>query len=156
MSKFNSCLNQGKFYEVETLKYIKYDTYEFSKGNFKEWDIEVYYNRVPLYYEVKSETNAFKYGNLCIEYENNGRTSGIDGTLADYWVHYAIKDKENNIYDLFIIPTANLRQMIKDTKYIKTIVGGDNKKTKCYLFRMLDLQKYKINPSNINVSSIST
>jgi len=136
---------------METLKHIKYDKYECSKGNFKEWDLEVYYNRVPIYYEVKSETNAFKYGNLCVEYENNGITSGIDGTLADYWVHYAIKDKEKNIYDLFIIPTANLRQMIKDKKYYRDIIGGDNKKTKCYLFKMTDLEKYKINTNIINV-----
>lgn len=144
MSKFTSCLSQGQFYERETLKYIEYDTYKFSVGKCKEWDIEVYKHGVPLYYEVKSETNAFKYGNLCIEYEYNEGKSGIDATIADYWVHYAIKDKAKNIYSLFIIPTAELRQMIINKKYLRKITGGDRNLSKCYLFRMTELSDYNV------------
>jgi hypothetical protein len=144
MSKFTSCLSQGQFYERETLKYIEYDTYKFSVGKCKEWDIEVYKHGVPLYYEVKSETNAFKYGNLCIEYEYNEGKSGIDATIADYWVHYAINDKAKNIYSLFIIPTAELRQMIINKKYLRKITGGDRNLSKCYLFRMTELSDYNV------------
>ena len=144
MSKFTGCLSQGHFYEQETLKYIEHDKYEFSVGKCKEWDIKTIKNETPLYYEVKSETNAFKYGNLCIEYEYNESKSGIDATIADYWVHYAIKDKSKNTYTLFIIPTADLRQMIKDKKYYRKITGGDRNLSKCYLFRMIDLSEYKV------------
>ena len=144
MSKFTNCLSQGQFYEKETLKYIDHDTYKFSVGKCKEWDIEVYKHGVPLYYEVKSETNAFKYGNLCIEYEYNEGKSGIDATIADYWVHYAIKDKAKNIYSLFIIPTAELRQLIIDKKYLRKITGGDRNLSKCYLFRMTELSDYNV------------
>ena len=144
MNKFANCLNQGKFYEQETLKYIDYDTAEFSIGKFKEWDIEIYKNKVPIYYEVKSETNAFKYGNLCIEYECSDKKSGIDATTADYWVHYAIKDKVNNIYKLFIIPTIELRQLIIDKKYLRKITGGDRNASRCYLFPMSSLEKYNV------------
>jgi hypothetical protein len=143
MSKFNSCLTQGKFYELETLKYIEYDTYRFSIGTFKEWDIEIHKNDEPLYYEVKSETNAFKYGNLCIEYEYKGEPSGIFRTTANFWVHYAIKDKLKNHYTLYIIPTNDLKQLITDKKYYRQTLGGDMNKSKCYLFRMKDLDKYK-------------
>jgi hypothetical protein len=142
MSKFTSCLSQGKFYEQETLKYIDHDAHEFSVGKCKEWDIKVSKQGLPVYYEVKSETNAFKYGNLCIEYEYNDGKSGIDATIADYWVHFAIKDKAKNIYTLFIIPTGELRQLITDEKYLRKITGGDRNLSKCYLFRMTDLKKY--------------
>tara|TARA_R110000868_G_scaffold6452_12_gene36600 strand:- start:1532 stop:1978 length:447 start_codon:yes stop_codon:yes gene_type:complete len=144
MSKFNNCLNQGKFYELETLKYIKYDTYNISKGIFKEWDIEAYQSKVPIYYEVKSETNAFKYGNLCIEFKCNNKDSGVNATIADYWVHYAIKSKELNIYDLFIIPIMDLRQMIIDKKYNRIIKGGDGKRSECYIFNMKTFNEYII------------
>lgn len=144
MNKFSNCLSQGKFYELETLKYIDYDKYNFSIGKFKEWDIEIYKNDKTIYYEVKSETNAFKYGNLCIEYEYNGKPSGIFGTTADYWVHYAIKDKIKNFYTLYIIPTSELKQLINDKKYFRQTNGGDMNLSKCYLFRMKDLDKYKI------------
>ena len=40
MNKFTNCLVQGKKYEIETLKYIDCDSYNFSQGNFKDWDIE--------------------------------------------------------------------------------------------------------------------
>lgn len=146
MNKFSNCLDQGKFYERETLKYLKYDTAEFSVGKCKEWDIEIYKDGVPIYYEVKSETNAFKYGNLCVEYEYNEKKSGIDATIADYWVHYAIKDKAKNIYDLFIITTTELRQLIIDKKYVRKIIGGDRNMSKCYLFSMKSLEKYKTAP----------
>jgi hypothetical protein len=145
MNKFSNCLSQGKFYENETLKYIDYDKYNFSIGKFKEWDIEIYKDDKPIYYEVKSETNAFKYGNLCIEYEYNNKPSGLYATTADYWVHYAIKDKLKNIYILFIIPINDLKQLVKDKKYFRQVIGGDMNKSKCYLFRMNDLEKYKIN-----------
>jgi len=144
MNKFTGCLDQGKFYERETLKYIEYDTHCFSVGKCKEWDIEIYKNKVPIYYEVKSETNAFKYGNLCIEYEYDEKKSGIDATIADYWVHYAISSKELNIYKLFIIPTPELRQMILDKKYLRKITGGDRNLSRCYLFSMTSLEKYNV------------
>lgn len=144
MTQFIGCLSQGQFYERETLKYIEHDTYKFSTGKCKEWDIEIFKHGVPLYYEVKSETNAFKYGNLCIEYEYNECKSGIESTIADYWVHYAIKDKSKNIYSLFIIPTAELRQMIIDNKYFRKITGGDRNLSKCYLFKMTELSDFRV------------
>jgi|TARA_R110000868_G_scaffold60915_2_gene185488 hypothetical protein len=144
MNKFSGCLTQGKFYENETLQYLNYDLHQFSVGKVKEWDIQTIKDGVITHYEVKSETNAFKYGNLCIEFSYNGSKSGIDATIADYWVHYAVKDKPNNIYVVFIIPTQELKQMINEKKYFRIIQGGDQNKSGCYLFKMGMFDKYKI------------
>lgn len=141
MSSFKSCLAFGQIYERETLKHIKYDTYEFSIGKFKEWDIKTTTDDIDTYYEVKSELNCFKYGNILVEYSCNGNPSGIAGTTADYWVHYAIKDKIKNIYELRIIPVRELRQMIEDKLYHKIVNYGD---CNCfsYIFKMGLFDKY--------------
>tara|TARA_R110000868_G_scaffold352655_1_gene613902 strand:- start:306 stop:746 length:441 start_codon:yes stop_codon:yes gene_type:complete len=142
MASFKSCLAFGKIYERETLKHIKYDTHEFSIGNCKEWDIKTLNDGVETYYEVKSEVNCFKYGNICVEYKCNNKDSGINATTADYWVHYAIKDKIKNIYDVRIIPVKELRQMITDKLYTRIVYCGDNNNSACYLFKMNLLDKY--------------
>lgn len=142
MTSFSNCLKQGQFYERETLKHVEYDEYKFSSGIFKEWDIEISLKGEKIYYEVKSETNIFKYGNFCIEYEYNDLPSGVNATTANIWVHYAVKDKIKNQYIIYIIPIDDLRQMIKDKRYIADIRGGDKNKSKFYLFKMGLFEKY--------------
>ena len=141
MPGFRKCLEFGKIYERETLKHIKHDSYEFSIGKCKEWDIKTIKDGVETYYEVKSELNCFKYGNILVEYSCNGKPSGIAGTTANYWVHYAIKDKINNIYDLTIIPVEDLRKMVEDKLYHKIVNYGD---CNCfsYIFKMSLFDKY--------------
>lgn len=141
MPGFRKCLEFGKIYERETLKHIKHDSYEFSIGKCKEWDIKTIKDGVETYYEVKSELNCFKYGNILVEYSCNGKPSGIAGTTANYWVHYAIKDKIKNIYDLTIIPVEDLRKMVEDKLYHKIVNYGD---CNCfsYIFKMSLFDKY--------------
>lgn len=140
---FQECLKFGKYYEVETLKHIKYDSYEFSIGKFKEWDIKTIKDNQVSYYEVKSEMNCFKYGNILVEFSCNKKPSGINATTADYWVHYAIIDKKLNTYDICIIPVNELKEMINKKLYHKIVRTGDFD-CECYIFKKSLFDKYKL------------
>ena len=141
---FQECLKLGKYYELETLKHIKYDTYEFSIGKCKEWDIKTINNEVNTYYEVKSDLVAYKYGNICIEFNCSKKDSGITATTADYWVYYVIEDRKLNKYKAYIIPTVELKQMIQDKLYTRIVKCGDGFNASCYLFKMTLFDKYKL------------
>tara|TARA_R110000868_G_scaffold120915_4_gene320908 strand:+ start:188 stop:616 length:429 start_codon:yes stop_codon:yes gene_type:complete len=138
---FWELLKFGKYYEVETLKHINYDTYEFSIGAFKWWDIKTISDNKETYYEVKTELNCFKYGNILFEFSRRTKPSGIASTTADYWVHYAIIDKALNKYELRIMPVEDIRQMINNKLYSK-IVNANN--CQCYIFKIDLFNKYKL------------
>jgi len=142
ISKFNSCLEQGKKYEVETLKYLDYDTYEFSQGKCKEWDILIKKDNTSKYIEVKSEILAGKTGNLCIEYECNKKPSGIRATIAEYYYCYVLYDTKP--YEVYKISTKIIKQMIDDKKYHKDVAGGDGYSARMYLFKKDLFKDYQI------------
>jgi len=141
---FQDCLKLGKYYELETLKHIKYDSYEFSIGKCKEWDLKTINNSINTYYEVKSDLVANKHGNICIEFNCSKKDSGITATTADYWVYYVIEDKVLNKYKVFIIPTIELKEMIQDKLYTRIVKCGDGFNASCYLFKMSLFDKYKL------------
>jgi hypothetical protein len=145
MSKFKKCLSQGKKYELETLNYFKYDTYKIMEGNYKEYDIILNDN---IKIEVKSERNAFKYGNFAIEKTYYGKPSGIDNTTAHYWVHYAILS--NSKYECYIFPIDDLKKLIKSCRIVS---GGDNMASTMYLLPLTKCQNYKISTSSTLILS---
>tara|TARA_R110000868_G_scaffold1955_1_gene15209 strand:- start:687 stop:1196 length:510 start_codon:yes stop_codon:yes gene_type:complete len=140
MSKFNKCLLQGQFYELEFLKYIDFDDFTLAPKGCKEYDLKILKDDKLTFYEVKSEMNCRKYGNACIEYECNGKISGINATTSDFWVHFNIIDKDANEYIIYLIPVEKLREMIKNLEYKKDMRGGDGMRAKFYLF---DLKKFE-------------
>jgi len=144
MKTFNNCLELGKIYEKESIKYLDYDSYEYSEGKCKEWDIKINKDKEIIYYEVKAELGCFKYNNICIEYMCSGKASGIEATIAQYWIHYAIKDNNKKLYDVFLIPTIILKKMINEKKYNRIVQCGDNNNASCYLFKMNLFNDYKI------------
>jgi hypothetical protein len=156
MSKFIKCLEQGNKYEEELRRYITYDTFETSKElkNFKDWDVKTCYNNKVTLYEVKSEMNASKTGNICIEFSNSNMPSGINATKANYWVHYVLHDKVNNIYDLYIIPTSDLRDIINNKLYFRRMRGGDGGRAEFYLVKLNTIQKYQIDKSKYQIKEI--
>ena len=55
--------------------------------------------------EVKSESYLWeRTGNICIEYRQGGKPSGIAVTEADYWVHELLRDGETLVYLMFPVP----------------------------------------------------
>lgn len=62
--------------------------------------------------EQKSETYQWEQtGNICIEFRQNGRPSGIAVTEADYWVHELRRDERTLVYLMF--PIDRLRELCR-------------------------------------------
>jgi hypothetical protein len=147
INNFFKCLRQGKKYEDIFLSYITYDSYNFSPDGCKEYDIKTTTNGIELYYEIKSDNISYNSGNMCIEYLYKGQPSGINATIADFWGYFVLKP--NKEFDLYVIPTFELKQLLKDNKkYIRDIKGGDNRNSNLYLISLSLLEKYIINNNN--------
>jgi|TARA_R100000664_G_C2752422_1_gene139723 hypothetical protein len=87
--------------------------------------------------EVKSERNLWqKTGNIAVEYECYGKPSGINATESDYWFHNLCIDDE--VFATLVFNTSNLKRIINNLDYKRTVSGGDNNASKMYL---LNIQK---------------
>jgi len=141
-SKFKKNLVQGKKYELESLNYLDYDTYEMKEGYFKDYDLTIFKDRTPIKIEVKSDRQASITGNMAIEYEYNNKPSGLSSTTADYWLYFVVhKDKD----ECYKIPTNELKDLVKDCR---KVIGGDNYKSKMYLLKINNCGKYRIYKNN--------
>ena len=138
--KFQSDLKFGQIYEKEFIKIMGFQTYkhETSKA-IKEYDIIVKHNGSETKYEIKADRFSYKTGNVCIVIANCGRPSGITSTKSDYWGYFVIKPDG---YDLYLIPTEELKEMINPKKY-KVLRGGDGKKSELILIPLIHLEKFK-------------
>jgi hypothetical protein len=134
-------LKFGLKYELEFLKYINYDTFEQSKGNFKDYDLLITKDDIETKYEIKSDRLAYKTNHICIEYEFNLKPSGITTTTSNFYGYFIIK---NNCHDVYIIPTNYIKKSIEDKKYKKDMSGGDGKKAKFYLFDLTIFNEFLI------------
>ena len=121
--KFVKDLETGKVYEKKALELIqkKYPKAFIQDGYFLEWDI--YIPELDVGVEVKSDAQYQKTGNFYVEYECNGKPSGIAATKAKYYYIYLDK--------LYILKTEDLKD--KCRKYLNTKKdkkGGDNMASK--------------------------
>ena len=63
--------------------------------------------------ELKSETYQWeKTGNICIEYAQRGKPSGIAITEADFWVHELLREDKTLVYLMF--PIDRLRNLARE------------------------------------------
>jgi len=137
-NKFQEQLNQGHKYELESLKYLDYDTYEHDKQYRKEYDLIIIKGDKRIKIEVKSDRMASKTGNLAIEYECNKQPSGINATEADYWIYFIV-NKDNE--ECYKIPIEDLRDLVKNCRKVS---GGDGMRSRMYLLNKSKCQKYLI------------
>lgn len=141
-NKFEKDLAQGKKYEVESLNYLDYDTYEMKEGYFKEYDLTIFKDGTPTKIEVKSDRQSSTTGNMAIEYECKNKPSGLSATTADYWIYFVVhKDKD----ECYKIPTDELRELVKDCRKVR---GGDNYMSRMYLLKIDNCKKYRIYRNN--------
>ena len=141
-NKFKKDLAQGKKYELESLNYLDYDTYEMKEGYFKEYDLIITKDNVDTKIEVKSDRQASITGNMVIEYECNNKPSGLTSTTADYWLYFVVhKDKD----ECYKIPTDELKELVKDCRKVR---GGDDYKSRMHLLKINNCGKYKIYKNN--------
>ena len=118
-----------------------------SPKNRNKFDIDLQYGKVrgeavaemlqDKKIEVKSERNVWqKTGNIAINYESDGKPSGINATESDFWFHNLCIGKD--IFATIVFDTKNLRRIISNLDYKKSVSGGDHNASRMYL---LNLQK---------------
>lgn len=134
---FNEDLAHGQAFEKLIPTLVDNEGCTFC--NNKDYDVELIEDGVKVYYEVKADRMTYKTGNICIEYECFGKPSGITTTKADWYAYFEIRGHK---FCLYMIPVKALRSRIRKHKYFKTISGGDNNASKCYLFKKQDLEKF--------------
>jgi len=120
---------------------------EPKKEDRKKFDIDLQYGKVreqavadmlqDKRIEVKSERDMWmRTGNIAIEYESYGKPSGIAATESDYWFHNLCIGDE--IFATLVFDTKNLKRIIDNLDYKRSVNGGDHNASKMYL---LNLQK---------------
>lgn len=131
---FTEDLKFGEVYQSILLNYIHedYEEVEFAPQNqaFKDWDVKVSKGNYICRYEVKADRLTNKTGNVCIEYECNGRPSGIATTQADVYAYFVVKNA--NDFDCYLIPVKFIKTLIESGDYRK-MVGGDRYRSKFFL-----------------------
>ena len=118
---------------------------EPNKYDRKKFDIDLQYGKIREEQvaemlqngkiEVKSEKDIWqKSGNLCIEYESYGKPSGIKATESDYWFHnLCIGD---DVFATVVFKTKNLKRIINNLDYKRSVAGGDHNASKMYLLNL--------------------
>jgi hypothetical protein len=120
---------------------------EPTTANRKKFDLDLQYGKVreqlvadmlqDKKIEVKSERGMWqKTGNIAIEYESYGKPSGINATESDYWFHNLCVG--DDVFATLVFSTSNLKKLINNLDYKKSVSGGDNNASRMYL---LNLQK---------------
>tara|TARA_R110000850_G_scaffold24854_1_gene72220 strand:- start:520 stop:921 length:402 start_codon:yes stop_codon:yes gene_type:complete len=130
--KFENDLKTGQLYEKKALELIQkdYPKAYIQDGYFLEWDI--YIPELDMGVEVKSDAQYKKTGNFYVEYECNGKPSGIAATKAKQYYIYLDK--------LYILKTKDLKD--KCRKYLNTKrdkKGGDNMASKGIIIPIQEL-----------------
>ena len=112
-----------------------------TKAN-KKFDIDLKYGQVreeqvksifaDKKIEVKTERDWWaKTGNIALEYECNGKPSGITATKSDYWIHILATGKKNHC--MLVFEVSKLKKIIKKYKKDYTRMVGDRNASKCVI-----------------------
>ena len=113
----------------------------FLKNN-KKFDIDLKYGQVRekqvsnifanKKIEVKTERDWWeKTGNIALEYECNGKPSGISATQSDYWIHILAKGNKNHC--MLVFEVSRLKKIINKYKDTHTRMVGDGGRSKCVI-----------------------
>lgn len=95
--------------------------------------------------ELKTENWLWeKTGNMCIEFECNGKPSGISTTEADYWTHELRRDDDTLVYITFPIDVLKRVCMDAIEKGMWQDNAGDDKKSKVILLPLEKLLAFMI------------
>ena len=82
--------------------------------------------------EIKTERDWWdKTGNIALEYECNGKPSGISATTSDYWIHILAKGKKNHC--MIVFEVSRLKKIVNQYKETHTRMVGDRNASKCVL-----------------------
>jgi hypothetical protein len=134
---FRQKLAFGEKYQEIAKKYIPEDEtlQECAKGVEKRFDFKTDKHS----YEVKSDRMGHAYGckTMFIEYECNGKDSGINATESDYYFYFF--HKPSGDYEVYEIPVNKLKEACRGCR---ELIGGDGNRVKAYIVPVLS--EYKI------------
>jgi hypothetical protein len=114
---FVADLSFGKYYEEIAIKLLKDEVVTHRpEGKFSEYDFKTDKES----YEVKADRITYRTRNMFIEYENNGRDSGIHVTTATYWYYFVVLPLSLNTYPanyrVYRIPVSFIKECMKDAR----------------------------------------
>ena len=99
-------------------------------GQFREKQIHYIFSNKKI--EVKTERDWwYKTGNIALEYECNGKPSGVNATESDYWIQILAKGNKNHCMLMFEV--SELRKIVKKYKEQYTRMVGDGRRSKCVI-----------------------
>ena len=82
--------------------------------------------------EVKTERDWwYKTGNIALEYECNGKPSGINATESDYWIQILAKGNKNHC--MLVFEVKELKKIVKKYKEQYPRMVGDGHRSKCVI-----------------------
>ena len=114
---------------IKTIKNSKFDL-DLQYGQLREQQVHDMFHNKKI--EIKTERDWWKKtGNIAIEYECNGKPSGINATKSDYWIHILAKGKKNHC--MLVFEVARLKKIVKKHKDTHTRMVGDRNASKCVI-----------------------
>lgn len=127
-------------------KFQSIKSYEFNDDN--KYDIKAFFgHNQTKTFEIKADKMVQWTGNVGIEFFNRGKKSGISVSQADYYVYHLTEAK--NKKSIYIIPTQELKSLIKKNQYDRIVNAGDGKLAKCYLFNLRTFKQHARLLSNV-------
>jgi hypothetical protein len=141
MGNFASDLLFGKVYEDEAIRLMKQQllldeanaVLERPVGKFSSYDFSL----GGVQYEVKADRYAHRTQCMFLEYECNGRPSGVSVTTASFWMYFVVK---GSAFEVYKIPVSELT---KD-KSIRSVSGGDGGRVRGYIIPLSCFAQYKL------------
>jgi hypothetical protein len=110
-------------------------------NNDNKYDLKMITKGVETTYEIKTDVfiaPIYDTGNIFIEYESRGKSSGISVTQADWFVTYFKYLKE-----IWFIKSETLKQLISENNFPIFYDAGDvGSATHGYLIKRKDFKEY--------------
>lgn len=128
-----ACGNRGEALVVSELTKAQICVEINSGKKNREYDIKASYESFnPCTMEIKYDIYAARSGNIAIEFYNpkSNKPSGIDATLADYWVHVLTSP-----VSIWACRTSKLKVFLKETEPLKVITAGGDGNASLYLYK---------------------
>ena len=117
------------------VKNTKFDL-DLQYGQLREQQVHDMFHNKKI--EVKTERDWWKKtGNIAIEYECNGKPSGIDKTESDFWIHILSNGTGN--YCKLIFEVSRLKRIVEKYKPTHSRMIGDRGVSNCVLIPLEEL-----------------
>jgi hypothetical protein len=108
--------------QVAEILRATYNAVILDYGHTNKYDIKARVNGKVFTFEVKEDFTCERTGNVGVEFECRGEPSGISVSKADFYI-YKIHSKYG--IKFYLYKTSQLKAMITDGLFFKTVNGGD-------------------------------